>query len=185
MNSKKFDAIVSKAEMGDCIIIRSDGIIADGIEWFTDGNSSHIAMYVGGGKNLITEYTIGGAKCPRITKYCKDKYTLTLRRIKGITLEQAAKMKRAGYESVYKKEKYDYLSYLGYIIFNLLRKIGVSDLLKLNNPFNTPFAEVCSSGYDKWVKAGGIDLFPEIGEELVTPHHLDITDKMETIVKEA
>jgi len=190
--SDKLEALDKVCEMGDCIIIQNNkqDIISDAIEWFENGKVSHVAMYLGGGQNLISEFCIEGAVVNRITRYCKDQYTVYVRRIKGITVDQASKMKDAGYKSAFNKEKYGFFSYLGYIVLNLYRKIvrqifgrKIADaFLMVDNPFSASDTEVCSSGYDKWAKAGGIDLFPGVGNQMVTPEHLLESEKLETIL---
>jgi len=180
---KDFSKLEYIPQMGDAILVHDNrpDIIGDGIEWFTNGKVSHVDVYVGGGEGKIIGALASGVKVHYIDEYFKDYYTIYVRRIKGITVDQAAKIKELAYKYVQKRTGYDYISYLGYMIANLLRKIGIN-IKKANNPFDSKKRVVCSSFYDKICKKAGIDLFPNIGEEFVTPQDILESKKLETIL---
>jgi len=183
MSKKDFNKLKYIPEIGDAVLIHDDrpNIVGDSIEWFTNGKVSHVDLYVGNGK--VIGATIKGVVEQKIKKYFKRYYTITIRRIKNITVNQAVKMKLAAYSDVKKKIQYDFFSYLGYIFLQLLRKLGLKEAESWDNPVDDQDKVVCSSAYDRWAKKAGIDLFPDIGEEAVTPRHIFESDRLETIIE--
>jgi len=175
-----------------CIQNKEGNFISNGIRWFTNGKVSHIAMYVGGGKNFIIEYTIGGCQHNRIQKYLKYPYKIWVRRIKDLTVDMASKIKDEAYKDIGKG--YDYVAYAGYMFFQGLEKIdkvmeklfkfdlGLSNLRKFDNWLQVRNKEVCSSGIDVWTKRAGLDLFPELGNQQVTPEDVLKSNKLKTIM---
>lgn len=181
--SKDLSKLEHIPQLGDAIIYHNTepNFISDGIEWFTDGTTSHVDMYVGGGEGYIIGFTEKGCTLRKLSEYAKDCHEITVRRIKGITVTQAAKMKEVAYRDLTEKQPYDFASYLGFIIINLLRKIGIN-LEHKDNPVRG-IGKVCSTAYDAWAKEVGLDLFPHIGDKLVTPEHILKSDKLETLIK--
>ena len=182
-DQEKFDKIKNIPEMGDAILVATNrpDIISDSIEWFSNGHYSHVAMYVGGGDNSIIEYTLKGCIKDSLIKYCTKDMRIMIRRVKNLTLDQASKVKALAYKDYLENKPYGFLSYVGYIISSLLRKIGIN-IMKNDNPFRTHTSEVCSSGYVKWYKLAGIELLPKIGIDMVTPKHIEDCAKMQTLI---
>lgn len=182
--TKDFSNLEHIPQLGDCILIHDlrPNIIGAGIEWFEGGNVSHTAQYIGGGDQSIIEYTIGGCQKNPLSNYLKPYYKITIRRIEGITVEQAEKMKNEGFKDISKKRKYDYLSYVGFIFMTLKKKLGFKDAQTQDNPVQGE-GLVCSTGYTNWAQLAGIELFDNIGDESVTPQDLLLCQKMKTIIE--
>jgi len=182
--SKDFSPLKTVPQMGDSILYHNNkkNFISESIEWFENGRVSHVDIYVGGGDQGVIGATEGGITKRNLFSYIKPDYTVIVRRIKGITVDQAAKMKDAAYKDIRKRTAYDYLAYIGYIIGCILRKLGL-DVLNNDNPFASKNKLVCSEAYDKWAKESGLDLFPTIGEAFVTPQNILESNELETLIE--
>ena len=186
--AKDFTPLETIPQMGDAILIHDlrPNIIGDGIEFFTDGDVAHTDIYVGGGDGGIIGYTAEGCTRRNINMWFKPYYKVTLRRIKDITINQASKMKEAAYNDYNKHKPYDFLSYIGFIYQNIKRKLFKKkiddDSTESDNPVQGQ-GKVCSTGYIEWTKEAGLDLFPNIGDESVTPQHIFKSKKFETIIE--
>lgn len=182
---KDFSPLLHLPQMADAILIHDDkgGIIGDGIEWFTNGRTSHVEIYVGGGEGKTIGARIDGVKVHRIDEYFKDHYTVTVRRAKGITVEQAAKAKDLAYYLVEKRYKYDIEAYFGFVFFLLLRKIGIAHWLKFDNTSALNSLFFCSEVFDSCMRDAGLDLFPTIGAGFVTPQDIMESDRLQTIIE--
>lgn len=182
MSKKDYSEFLKIPQMGDCILIHHTkfNIISSGIELVSGSKVSHVAMYVGGGNNNIVEYIPGGCTVDSLSKYLKDDIVVTVRRINGLTVDQAQKMKHLAYLDVSKKRKYDYLSYVGFIVLkikSLFKKSKVSPDLPIDGA-----GEVCSSGYAEWCRNAGLDIFDELGDKNVTPGDILNNKGMSTII---
>jgi len=181
-DKKKFEHLKKICQVGDCILIHhlEPDFIADGIRWFENGKVSHTAMVVDQQTLDIAEFTEKGAGIGNIEEYTQVTTEITVRRIIGLTPEQAYKMKEAGINDAKSKTGYDFFAYLGYMWINLLRKVGIKKDYRLN-PTDVKGLETCSSGYIKWCEAAGLDLFPGYTRQSLTPQHLYATNKLVTI----
>lgn len=181
---KDFSPLRHLPQMGDAILIHDDrgGILSDGIEWFENGRCSHVEIYVGSGEGKTIGARIDGVRCHSLSEYYKDHYTVTVRRIKNIRLDQAARMKETAYGMVAKKWAYGFTSYLGFVAFRILHKVGV-DLMWLPNPTNLPGMPVCSGVWDLCARSAHADCFPHIGMGCVTPQDIMESEHLETIIE--
>ncbi len=181
---KDFSLLFRIPQMGDAILIHDakGGLIGEGIEWFTNGLCSHVELYIGGGNAQTIGARIDGVRVHSLRDYFHDRFTVTVRRIKGITVTRAAMIKSRAWWMVEKKVPYGFFSYLGFILFCSLHKMGIN-LMWLPNPTNLPGFKVCSELYDFCAKAAGFDLFPKIGDGCVTPQHIMESDLLETIIE--
>lgn len=111
-------------QVGDCILISGNGFVSDGIEWITDGKASHVAIYVGGGEQFVIEAREHGIEKNGVQRLFRDVNHFTVRRIPGLTVENAEKMKAKAYSLLGKKYDYRLFSSLG--AYYLLKKIGIT-----------------------------------------------------------
>ena len=116
--TKDFSQLKNVLQMADSVLYHNNkkNIISEGIEWFSNGHASHVDIYVGGGDQGVIGATEGGITKRNLFSYIKPEYTVTVRRIKGITVDQAARMKDAAYSDIRKRTAYDYLAYIGFIL---------------------------------------------------------------------
>jgi len=175
--------------MGDAILIHSeektfiDKIIGEGIEWFTNGKTSHVEIYVGGGEGKTIGARIDGVKIHKISDYFQDKFTVTVRRVKNIRVDQAAAMKERAYQLVAEKYKYDIPAYWGFIVFLMLHKLRLDflDWRKFDNLSAMNFLYFCSEVWDECACFAHADCFPEIGTGFVTPQDIMGSPRLETV----
>lgn len=180
---KDFSALEHVPQMGDAILIHnSKNLISAGIELFEQGDVSHAALYVGGGNQGIIEYSTGGCQRNSLSKYYQDNIKIIVRRIRGLTVEQAEKMKEAAYRDLVKSRPYDYLSYVGFVWICIKSKLGIREAFKKDNPVQGA-GKVCSTGYAFWAALAGLNLFPDIGEEAVTPQHILESSNLYTVIE--
>lgn len=185
---KDFSPLLRIPQMADCILIHdhAGGIVSDGIEWFTGDIEtrkvpSHIEIYVGSGENKTIGARADGVRIHRIQDYFYDRFTVTVRRVKGIRVDQAAKVKESAYELVARKVAYNFTGLVGFALFRLLRKVGIN-LMWLPNMTNMPGCDFCSQVGDICYKSAHLDLFPELGEGFVSPEDFMQSERLETII---
>ena len=159
---------------GDCILFKGKGFISRGIQWFTDSEYSHVAMYVGGGNNQVIEATEAGVEINPILPLLKAADRVCVRRIPNLKVDDAEKMKAKGYSLIY--EHYDYLQFAGLAIYFLFRKIGIQ-LSKLIP--NSRVMMICSELFA--VCAMIIPIIFKDNTALVTPGTLYSTELMNTV----
>jgi hypothetical protein len=180
---KDFSTLEHVPQIGDIILFRNNApnFIADGIEWFENGSVSHVALYVGGGDAAVIEYTVGGCLRTPLSHFYADNMTIIVRRIPGLTVEDAEKIKARAYADYEAKKPYDYLSYIGFIYMQFRRKIGWRVKPNKDNPIQGS-GKVCSTGVDEWVEIYK-DFFPALGDEAVTPHDWEICPELKTVIE--
>lgn len=110
-------------QTGDILIIDGEGFISDGIEWVTGGPWSHCALYVGGGEQHIIEAVGDGVEISTVRVLLKRAKKIMVKRIPGLTVEAAERMKEKAYGLV--SLNYDYRQFFTLGIYCLLRKIGI------------------------------------------------------------
>jgi len=166
-----------KLMLGDCIIFETDALVADGIEWFSGGKVSHVALYVGGGNRNLVEALIKGVKIRTLDTYFTSKYTIHVRRIKGLTVEQAEKMKTYAYSRVGKP--YDIKQFLTLALYFICKKFGIRQPTIVAN---SDVKDICSELYFNAAMAVGIRLI-QLESVVVTPHNLLECTTMVNVIK--
>ena len=171
--AKRFE---QSLELGDCIIVASNSVVSDGVEWIQNGTVSHNTIYVGDGK--VVEATITGVKRQEVSQYYVDKYNIAIRRIKDITAEQQANIVKG--VSAYIGKPYDYWQIFTLGIFHLFRKcFGVTWYWLIGQ--SREDVMICSELFCQGCLTAEIHLFPDINIKAVTPQMLYETDKMFTV----
>ena len=184
---RDFSVLEHIPQLGDCILIESDSLIADGIEWMSCGKVSHAAIYVGGGKRKIIEALSEGVKVKTLDKYFKNDYTITIRRITGLKVNQAEEMKAFAYDQVDKP--YDFNQFISLGLYFLANKMGLDDVLRWfgydvdEHVDDNENAIICSELYVRAAKEAGITLCGRKNLSLITPQDLLKSTKMETIAE--
>ncbi len=178
---KDFSILREKVKSGHIIVLHDDegGFLSDGIEWATNGKTSHVEQSVGFGKTIGAR--LNGIKEHDLSEYFYDRFTIVVREIIGLRDDQAEKMRQVAYEMVAAKWEYGWTAYLGFLLFCGFHKLGL-DLFWLPNPTSFPGFPVCSGVPDISSKAAHADCFPGIGSGSVTPQHWLESDKLRTIV---
>ncbi len=178
---KDFDLLLTeyKPQLGDCILMQTDGLVADGIEWFSDGEVSHTAIYVGGGERKIIESLIDGVKVKKLDKYFHGKYTIFVRRINNLKVEQAEKMKEYAYSRVNKP--YDFIQFITLGFYFIMVKLGIRN--KTNVIADDDKKDICSELFNDAASHAGIRLFRTKPHSVITPQDLLECERMETIVE--
>lgn len=172
---KDFTNVLANLQPCDILLFHNNkpNVLGDGIEWFSDGHVSHVAMYVGGGDQSMIHYAIGGCQKMKVADYCKDWTTIIVKRYPGLTVEQSEKVKDNAYKDLGKGRPYDYISYIGFMWMCLKHKLGDKNAFVKDNPLSGA-GHVCSVGVDEWYENAGIDVFPNFGEGSVIPSAYEI-----------
>ncbi len=161
---------------GDCILFSGKGFVSRGIMWFTSSKYSHVAMYVGGGEGYVIEATAAGVEKNKLEPLINHSSGYCVRRIPGLTVEQAELMKDKAYGLIY--DKYDFVQLLSLGLYYGMRKLGISCSWLVRN---VPGKMICSELYA--VCCLTIPLKFKSRTKLVTPETLHETDLMETILE--
>ena len=156
-------------------------VVPNSIAYMTGSRNSHVMLYVGNGK--IVEYTLGGCKITDLKHYIKDKYRITIRRLKVATKDQLNKIEALALEDARKNMPYDYKSYAGHIINCILIKFGFKKSRRIDNIFDNE-GYVCSSGVDRWLRSGDIVLYPDFAKENIYPADIESSKKLVTVYKQ-
>jgi len=175
-----FDIILKTCQPADLLLFyNTNNLISKGIADFKsldhENNKyikthyiemSHVAIYLGSGKNLIFESSFPkGTQFSPIQKYFKKDYLIEIKRLIGITVDDMARMKNIIYEyyAMHPNQKYDWLSFLGL----LYQKWFHAENAK--NIFANKQKQFCSSLADDIWKLFGKDFFPNLKDKQVTP----------------
>lgn len=161
-------------QVGDCIIISGNGFVADGIEWITSGKASHVAIYIGGGEQFVIEARMHGIEKNSVNRLFKDVNHFVVRRIPGLTVEQAEKMKEKAYSFLGKHYDFRLFSSLG--AYYLLKKIGITWNALLGNNKNEM---ICNELYRLCAEEAGYSFSNNPKSE--TPKTYLETDKLQTV----
>lgn len=161
---------------GDCILIQGKSFVSRGIMWFTKSKYSHVAMYVGGGKGYIVEATAAGVEINKLEDLIKHSSAYAVRRIPGLTVDQAEAMKDKAYALIY--DDYDFVQLASLGLYYLLRKCGISWSLLVRSARNKM---ICSELFA--VCCLVIPIKFKSKTKLVTPDTLYTTSLMETILE--
>ena len=185
---KDFSNLEHFPQVGDCILIEGEGLVADGIEWMEGGEVSHTALYVGGGEAKIIEALSNGVKIQKLDKYFKDDYRIVIRRIPGLEVAEAEEMKAYAYSQVDKP--YDFNQFVSLGFYFILNKLGIDDLLRNwfhyevdNNVDDNENAIICSELYARAAKEAGYNLCGKKNMSLITPQDLLKSTRMETVIE--
>lgn len=181
---KNFNNITKIAATGDLLLFyNSKNILSKKIGKFYTLDIdkkvcySHVAIYLGSGQGLIFESAFPhGTEIVPINKYFKDNYTITVKRLKNVTVNDIAKLKDIVYQEIALKQGYDWFSFLGFLTAKLFKTSVVKD-----NKFGSNSEEFCSSITDDLWKKVGYDFFPNIGDKRVTPNDWANLEQFETI----
>jgi len=161
--------VYRKLRKADIMVIQNKkfDLISSGIRWFQNGKSSHTCLIsdVKGQKQI--EYTIGGCQERDIKIYMNYPHKVWIMRKIDLSYRERNEIVKQAKLDIGKR--YDYLSYIIYILVMGLKKIGINLERKFNNFIQARDKEVCSSGVDKWYRKAGQDLFPNIGDNMVVP----------------
>jgi len=184
--SKKFDWLIKNRILipGDIVLVHSNKKVApvsDAIEWFENGDVSHVFMYVGsGGTTILDVRWHNGVHEGRLYTYLHDEYELTIRRRKDMTVEQVEQLKVAAYK--YVGSRYDFLAVIGAGFRQLIRKLGMRGWLRDDFYFlDSPSRVNCSEFIERVYQQIGVVLVPTKKAPDVTPHDLLKTDRLTTI----
>lgn len=175
---KDFSSLNYLPQIGDCILIEADNIISDGIQWFSSGDVNHAAVYLGGGKRKIIEALMDGVKVKTLDKYYNNKYTIYIRRIRDLKVEQAEQMKNLAYE--YVDRPYDFIQFITLAFYFIAKKLGIR---REGLVADSKDAIICSELFNVLAKRAGIKLFKKVKDSVVTPHDLLKCKRMDTIIK--
>lgn len=175
-HKKDFSKLNNILQSGDIILTQTDGLIADGIEWFSGGDVSHSALYVGNGK--VIEALIEGVRLKNISRYYKDNYTITVRRIPNLTEEQANKMKEYAYSRINKK--YDKKQFITLAFYFILDKLGIKHERIV---WDSNDQDICSELCNDAAKFAGRKISNQ-KDSVITPQDLLVTGRMKTVAKE-
>lgn len=125
-------------------------------------NISHVAIYLGNGKQEIFEAVPPKSRIISLSHYYQKKYDIFVKRINGLTVEQIEQIKSNIYSLYKEHHHYDYSSFIGYFI-NLVFKLKTN-----NNIFGIEHAEVCSQAVRKCIEPP-INLYLKDTIENTTP----------------
>lgn len=95
------------------IFTAGDSFVSRLIRWWTRGQSSHTAIYVGSRRHLIAESLSKGNKITKLGKYLKKGITIWIYAYPSLTIEQMSLMKDYIYRT--KHRKYDWKGALRFV----------------------------------------------------------------------
>ena len=182
----KYDYLLENHILAPCdvVVVKYLGdrrtIWVDAIEWFENGDVSHVFTYLGGGTGQILDVKFKtGVTIGNIRDYFRDDVELTIRRYKPLTVEQMEQMKSSAYSMVGKN--YDTFSIIKAAVRALLRKIGWYEKMKewflwIESPAKVHCSE-CVTRLFLTIKVGISNRNPED----VTPQVILETPMLETL----
>lgn len=175
MDKLIFQNAMKLAETGDLLLFKNKKLLFPkliegfgGLDKNVDYHKlqySHVAIYLGGGDGLIFESSFPkGTQITPISHYFKDEYSITIKRLENITVNDISKLKNIIYNKENLHQKYDWFSFLGFITSKIFKTS------EKNNIFGKNKKEFCASIVDDVWKEFGIDFFPNLGDKKVTPN---------------
>lgn len=138
---------------------------------------SHVALYLGSGRGLIFESAFpDGTQIRKISDYFKDYYTITIKRLENIKVNDIAKLKEVIYKRTDLKQGYDWLSFLGLILAKIFKTENI------DNIFDNKRKEFCASIIDEVFKECGFDFFKKLGNKKVSPEDWGALSQFKEII---
>lgn len=172
----RLEQVYSLLEPADCILYSSKKWNV--IQSVTDSAINHIAMYDKDG--YVIDYTLfkGCSRRP-LVKTLKNNYIL-VRRIKGITEAQQEAMCYLASKEL--GQPYDKKAYIGFILYEIIRKtLGTVDVTA-HNPFDG-VGRVCSTAYAHWSAGVALPVVPH-GNERATPRDIYMSEVLKCVYAE-
>jgi hypothetical protein len=190
----EFDKILTICQTADLLLFyNTKNLISKGIAEFKtldyknnqyiktyNIKTSHVAIYLGGGKNLILESSFPkGTQLSTIQKYFKKDYIIEVKRLIGITVNEMANIKNICYEYIatHPNQKYDWISFLGLLYQKWFNAENSKNIFANNQK------QFCSSLADDIWKLNGRDFFPDLKDKQVTPNDWACLKEFETKIK--
>jgi hypothetical protein len=116
----EFDSFLNTLQAGDVILFKDESWISRSIQWFTDSDWNHVALYVGDG--YIIEATEVGVEKNLLKK--RLKHCVRMLSLRKDLNEEARKLIiDKAHALVY--EGYDFVQFICLFLYFLLRKIGI------------------------------------------------------------
>jgi Permuted papain-like amidase enzyme, YaeF/YiiX, C92 family len=174
MNKEIFEAGCKLAQTGDLLLFNNKKLLIPklidkfgGLDKNTNYKKihySHVAIYLGSGQGLIFESSFPkGTQIRPISEYFKDYYTITIKRLENIKVDDISKLKEVIYKRTDLKQGYDWFSFFGLMCAKIFKT------KKVDNVFATEKREFCASIVDDVFKEIGFDFFKKLGNKKVVP----------------
>lgn len=161
---------------GDLLFIKGDTFWSDGISWLTskNGGPSHVAVYVGGGKQAQIGAVKYGVSLDTVGYMLQHAKFFAIRRIPDLTVANAEKMKDAAYGLLNKK--YDRWQFVTLALYLVIRKLTKFEWVWLIKDVKGKY--VCSALGYKVCLAGGFKLVTP--ENRITPCDMFTDTRLES-----
>ena len=160
---------------GDIVLVAGKGWLSKQIMFLTNSKWSHAALYVGGGRQAVLEAVDDGVEENAFVTTSKGHTRIAIRRLPGLTVEQAEAIKTAAYTKLNKP--YDWMQLVTIGVYELVRKhLGIrwSGLVK-----NSKRAMICSELVAVAYRAAGVEFSKE--DKMVTPDMLGDDSRLVTV----
>ena len=160
---------------GDIVLVAGKGWLSKSIMFLTDSKWSHVALYIGGGRRAVLEAVDDGVEENAFATTAKGHTRIAIRRLPGLTVEQAEAIKTAAYREL--NRPYDYVQLVTLGVYSLARKyLGLrwSALVK-----NKKRAIICSELVELAYGAAGVHFAGK--DKMVTPDTLAAAENLITV----
>lgn len=159
----------------DIVLVAGKGWLSKSIMFLTNSKWSHAALYVGGGRQAVLEAVDDGVEENPFVTTAKGHTRVAIRRLPGLTVQQAEAIKTEAYKRLNKP--YDFVQLVTLGVYEVARKyLGVrwSALVK-----NSKRAMICSELVEVAYGAAGINFARK--DKMVTPDTLADAENLVTV----